>query len=293
MSDTAGTVAVVGASGFLGSALTKVFKSRGTPTAEFTRNAPVLRAGGHPGSGLAGADTIYWMASSINPLVAENDHSAVERDADTLRAALEDLRRVESPARFVLLSSGGTVYDPLSPPPYSEQSPVAPKGAYGRAKRALEELVLDTMPGSTIVRVANAYGAGQPLAPGQGVLGHWLRALRAGRPIQVFGPASTARDYVHVRDISSGLVALHGRSAVPTVVNLGSGRATTLGELLDVLRAVVGDVQVEQLAARSFDVERTWLDITVAHRELGWQPQVGLTEGIADMWQWITADPTR
>ena len=233
------------------------------------------------------------MASSINPLVAENDRSAVQHDADTVRAALADLRLADSPARFVLLSSGGTVYDPLSPPPYSEQSPVAPKGAYGRAKRALEALVLQTRPGSTVVRVANAYGAGQPLAPGQGVLGHWLRALRAGRPIQLFGSRSTARDYIHVQDISSGLLGLHGTPDAPTVVNLGSGRATTLGELVDVLRAVVGQVEVEELPARSFDVERTWLDISVARRELGWEPQVDLTEGVTEMWQWVTADPTR
>lgn len=293
MSVTAGAVAVVGASGFLGSALAGAFKSQGTSTTEFTREAPVLRASGPPPSGFTRADTIYWMASSINPLVAENDRSRVEHDLDTVRAALADLRRMESPARFVLLSSGGTVYDPQSPPPYSEQSPVAPKGAYGRAKRALEELVQEARPGSTIVRVANAYGAGQPLAPGQGVLGHWLRALRAGRPIQVFGPASTARDYIHVRDISSALLALHCRAEVPAVVNLGSGRATTLSELLDILRAEVGDVAVEQLAARSFDIERTWLDITVARKELGWEPQVGLAEGVADMWRWLVADPTR
>ena len=293
MSDSAGTVAVVGASGFLGSALSAELAARGTPTAQFTRKSPVSRAGGPLQRDLARAETIYWMASSINPLVAENDRSRVEYDADTLRSTLEALRDLGSTARFVLLSSGGTVYDPLCPPPYAEHSPVAPVGAYGRAKHALEQIVSGLRPGSTIVRVANAYGAGQPLAPGQGVLGHWLRALRAGRPIQLFGPASTARDYVHIRDITSALLALHLLPDVPAVVNVGSGRATTLGELVDVLRQVVGDVQVEQLAARGFDVERTWLDISVARRTLDWEPQVGLVEGINDMWEWVTADPMR
>ncbi len=293
MSVPAGKVAVVGAAGFLGSALTATLRSLGTPTSGFTRNAPALRADGLPQSGLAAADTIFWMASTINPLIAETEPSRVDRDVTGLRSALEALRQIGSPARLVLLSSGGTVYDPASPPPYSEESPVAPKGAYGRAKLALEDLAVTMRPGSTVVRVANAYGAGQPLAPGQGVLGHWLRAARAGAPIQVFGPTTTARDYIHVRDVVSGLIAIHQQTGVPPVINLGSGRATTLHTLIEVIRQVCGPVRLEHRPARGFDLSRTWLDIATARRELGWEPHVELAQGVLDMWDWLRADEAR
>ena len=285
--------AVVGASGFLGSALTACLESQGTPVTTFTRKAPALRGDGSPRSGLVDADTIFWMASSINPLIAEVDPGRVQDDLSMLQSTLAALRRADSSARFVLLSSGGTVYDPEFPPPYAEHSPVAPRGAYGQAKRELEDLVLSAREGSTVVRVANAYGAGQPLAPGQGVLGHWLRALRAGNPIQVFGSLRTARDYLHVRDVTDGPVAIHHRPRLPAVLNLGSGRATTLGELLEVLRTAVGSFEMEQLPARGFDVGRTWLDIDLARRELDWAPQVELVHGVTEMWRWVREDPSR
>jgi UDP-glucose 4-epimerase len=77
------------------------------------------------------------------------------------------------------------------------------------------------------------------------------------------------------------------------VIILGSGRATTLGELLDVIRDVCGDAGVEVHPARSFDLERTWLDISTARSVLGWVPQVCLREGIVDMWDWLRANSAR
>jgi len=293
MAGTPGRAVVVGASGFLGSALVTALEARGIPTTSFTRSFPALGADNRPHPDLLDAETIFWTASTINPMIAENEPARVEADRDLLRSALTALNLAKSSARFVQVSSGGTVYDPAASPPYAEDAPVAPKGAYGRAKLALERVIREVRPGSVVVRAANAYGAGQPLAPGQGVLGHWLRSARDGRAIQMYGAASTSRDYVHVQDVASGLVAVHGRPEVPPVINLGSGRATTLAELLDVIRDVCGDVGVEVHPARSFDLERTWLDISTARSVLGWVPQVCLREGIVDMWDWLRANAAR
>ena len=293
MQGDTGSAAVVGASGFLGSALVSRLQASGIATTAITRGRPALEAGGSLHPGLLTSDTIYWAASTINPLLAESEPERVQADLALVKAVLCELEKVGSSARFVQLSSGGTVYDPSVQPPYAEWDHLGPKGAYGRAKLALEQAVLDLRPKSVVVRIANAYGAGQRAAPGQGVLGHWLRAVRDGRPVEVFGAESTARDYVHVADVTSGLNSMHHRSDLPSVINLGSGGATTLRELLQVIRAVCGDFEVIARPARSFDLEQTWLDIRLAGEVLEWRPQVALSDGVADMWDWLRADHNR
>jgi UDP-glucose 4-epimerase len=286
-------VAVVGATGFIGSALMTELRVRGTSATGFTRQSLPLSSDGTPQPGLAESSTVVWAASSINPSSAENAPERVRADREALVRVLDALSGSASTPRVVLVSSGGSVYDPQEPAPYCEDSGCRPVGAYGRAKLELEQLLLAQRPGSVVIRVANAYGPGQPAAPGQGVIGHWLRAVRDGRPLELFGSRATARDYVFIDDIIAALMAIHEGTDLPDVLNIGSGRATTLAELLDMVRAVAGPFDVVQHQRRGFDVERTWLDIERADKELDWRPAVELRSGVARSWDWVSADPAR
>src|SRR5262249_27099977 len=130
--------AVIGAGGFLGSALVPVLQSAGVPVTAFTRKTPFLTDSGAPDDGLLPARTVFWLASSINPAIGEAEPGRVHEDRETFVALLRALERLADPPRVVLVSSGGTVYDPAEPPPYREGSPTRPHGAYGRAKLELE-----------------------------------------------------------------------------------------------------------------------------------------------------------
>ena len=280
------SVAVIGAAGFLGRALVSAAGRSGVPVAAYTRATPFLSPDGTPDHGLAGSRTVFWLASSINPALAETDPGRVRADREAFAALLRAVRTLPEPPRVVLLSSGGTVYDPATPPPYRESSPTHPRGAYGRAKLELEAMLGAGDAVGVTLRVSNVYGPGQPAVSGQGVVGYWLRAAARGDHLVVYGEPETTRDYVYVGDVASALLAAHGADSVPPVVNIGSGEPTSLKELADTVLDVVGDpaLRWDQEPARGFDVPRTWLDISLARATIGWAPSTPLRDGLAAAW---------
>jgi UDP-glucose 4-epimerase len=284
------TVAVIGAAGFLGRALTGAAARSGVPVAAYTRATPFLSSDGTPDAGLARSRTVFWLASSINPALAESDPARVRADREAFAALLRAARVLPEPPRVVLLSSGGTVYDPATPPPYRESSPTRPRGAYGRAKLDLEaDLAAADVPG-VVVRPSNVYGPGQPAVSGQGVVGYWLRAAARGEHLVVFGEPETTRDYVYVDDVAAALLAVHAcPGEAPPVLNVGSGDPTSLKELADTVLQVVGDpaLRWDLEPARGFDVPHTWLDVTLAREALGWAPATPLRDGLAAAWRWV------
>jgi UDP-glucose 4-epimerase len=282
---------VVGASGFIGAALVRRLVADGVPVESFTRDRPFAASPLEQPPALRPRRTVFWLAANVNPAVAEERPDLVDLDQCTFEQALRVLEASEAPPRVVLLSSGGTVYDTTLPPPYSETSPVTTTAAYARSKLALERaLRSSSLPPDrrVVVRVANAYGPGQQARRGQGVIAHWLQAAAVRRPLVLIGDKESVRDYVYIDDIVDALVAIHhADDAVPPILNVGSGRGTSLGELAHTVLDVVGDrsLTIDVRPARGFDVPRTWLDPTLAERTLGWRPRTSLREGVAAAWR--------
>jgi UDP-glucose 4-epimerase len=276
------TISVVGGRGFLGRRVTSLLLDRGHRVHVFDRTTPPIGTDGVDARVLA-SDFVVWAASSINPMIAENDPDRVALDIDTFRSFVESTTGLTSGPRTILLSSGGTVYDERQPPPYSELSPVAPGHAYGRAKLELERTLLSLDDRGLVLRVSNAYGPGQPVAPGQGVVSHWIHAIAAGHDVHLFGDGSIARDYVFVDDIADAVrraIELDYRGHA--ILNIGASEPTTLRELFATIAAASGDPHLVPHihAARSFDARSTWLDCTRAMEGLDWSPRVSLLDGI-------------
>ena len=281
-------VAIVGGGGFIGSALTARLISAGVPVRSFTRHIPFLSAPGLLSPDAASSRTVVWLASSVNPTIAQERPDLVKADHVAFVELLAAATAIEHPPCIVLISSGGTVYDPATDPPYRESSPARAVNAYGESKLRLESELRDSgLVGRVVVRVSNAYGPGQPARRGLGVIAHWLHAAAAGRrPVLIGGP-DAARDYVYIDDIVRALVAIHHHDgALPEVLNIGSGVPTSLGELAKVVLDVVDDPDLafDMRPARSFDLSRTWLDVALAERTLGWRPQTPLAEGVRATW---------
>lgn len=263
---------MIGARGFLGSAVCRALRDVRVPLSEYTRDAP-FDVGGDDAP-----DVVYYLASAANPATAETRPDLLEDEAASFDAFLGALSRLPDRPHVVFPSSGGTVYDTDVPPPYKETSPTNPRGRYGRSRLEMERRLLDAGP-ATVLRISNVYGPGQRTGSGQGVVAHWVEAVRTGQPIRLFGSPDATRDFVHIEDVARAALAVTPDS--PPVVNIGSGVATSLGSLADLLTELAGGVEVEREPDRGFDVPHNWLDVTLAREALGWAPTVTLREGLA------------
>lgn len=287
---TRSAVTVVGGRGFLGRAITAELEAAGHDVHVLERDNPALTPAGLAPEVVA-AGTVVWAASSINPMISANDPERVEADLDTFGGFVDAVAALERPARILLLSSGGTVYDENAEPPYTESSPTVPASDYGRAKLALEHRLADA-PETLVLRVANAYGPGQPLAPGQGVIAHWMSAFLAGHTPHLYGDPERARDYVYVADIAAAV-----RAAVETdrwterILNIGSGVPTPLGRLYELVRAAAGadGVEPHRHPGRDYDVRSTWLNCERAAATIGWRARTPLEDGLAAAWRHLVA----
>jgi UDP-glucose 4-epimerase len=278
------SVAVIGSNGFFGRALVATLKAAGTSVVEFPSARPFLRLDGSPTDELAGASTVCYLASRINPAIAERDPEAASAHIATLQGLLHALH--DSGKRLIYPSSGGTVYDTDPEPPYAETSPLKPIGRFGATKIEIEQLLRAT-PGieSVAMRISNAYGPGQPTGTGLGVIAHWLAAAAEGEPLGIFGSPETTRDFIYIDDVCDAFLRVISSEAPPSIVNIGSGAPTTLAEVAEIITDIADGIEIVHEPDRGFDVSRSWLDIRRASQTLDWEPSIPLRDGIRRTWQ--------
>jgi UDP-glucose 4-epimerase len=190
-----------------------------------------------------------------------------------LGVALADGRLAPGGTVFLASSAGG-VYAGSWPPPFDELTMPDPISDYGRAKlvqeRALATFVAEHPVRAVVGRISNLYGPGQDLAKGQGLISQLCRAHLQGRPVSIYVPLDTIRDYVFAPDCGrmvARLLQLVDQGSAPgTLITkvLASQQGTTVGAVLQELHRVVkrpiravlcgsplGALQVRDLRLRS------------------------------------------
>jgi UDP-glucose 4-epimerase len=283
-------VAVIGGTGFIGTAIVPALQRAGWAVEVYSTARPFPS---DDGSELP--DAVIHLASTVNPRIAEHAPDRAAADVATLQHVITALaERGARGMRFVLPSSGGTVYDPSVPPPYDESSPTAPLSVYGRTKLRMEEVTSQAARAGVVepvvLRLSNVYGEGQPLGTGQGVVMHWLQAAASGTDAVLFGDPDITRDYLYVADAAAAFCRAVSAQRPPPVVNIGSGRPTSLGEVATLIEEVVGtEFRVRRTARRGFDVPHSYLVVRLAEQALGWGPSVDLRTGIALTWRSVSA----
>jgi dTDP-glucose 4,6-dehydratase len=190
-------------------------------------------------------------------------------------------------ARYLLASTSEVYGDPkVHPQPESywgNVNPVGPRGVYDEAKRFAEAITmayrrfhrLDTR----IVRIFNTYGPRMRPGDGRVVSNFIVQALR-GEPLSVYGDGSQTRSFCYVTDEIEGIYRLfHSEWSDP--MNIGNPHEFTVLELAEKVLALTGsasELRFHPLPTDDPSVRRP--DITLARRELGWEPQVELEEGL-------------
>lgn len=245
-----------------------------------------------------GIDVVVHLVSTTLP---KNSNDDPEFDVQSnVVGTLRLLRMaVDSGVRKVLfISSGGTVYGVPTMTPVPETHPTEPRVSYAIGKLAVEKYLalfrqqygLDY----AVLRVANPYGPRQRVDSAQGAVAVFVDAALAGRSIEIWGDGTVVRDYVHVADVARAFTLALDYDGSERIFNIGSGQGTNLLELLGMIERAVGhDVPREYLGARIIDVPSNVLDISRAARELRWQPQIALQNGIAGTIEWLRRQAAR
>lgn len=195
----------------------------------------------------------------------------------------------------VVYASSSSVYGANDKIPFSETDRVdQPVSVYAATKRAGELLAQAYKEthglASTGLRFFTVYGrySRPDMAP-------WLftDAILKGRPIAVFNNGDMERDFTHVSDIAAGVVAsadrivAHPHHTAP-VYNLGNNDPVKLLDFIGTIEHATGrKATMEMKPKPAGDVLRTYADIALAERDLGFRPRTGLREGIADFVEWF------
>jgi dTDP-glucose 4,6-dehydratase len=190
-------------------------------------------------------------------------------------------------ARFLLASTSEVYGDPLVHPQpetyWGNVNPVGPRGVYDEAKRFAEAMTMayrrfhgvDTR----IVRIFNTYGPRMRPYDGRVVSNFIVQSL-LGRDLTVYGDGSQSRSFCYVSDEVDGIYRLF-RSDEPDPVNIGNPKEFTILELAEAVIDLVGsDSGLRYLALPTDDPKVRQPDVTRAREILGWEPRVGLREGL-------------
>jgi dTDP-L-rhamnose 4-epimerase len=185
----------------------------------------------------------------------------------------------------------------LSPALTSEEKPLFPTSVYAVTKQDQEQFCLAVGRSYGIPTVAlryfNVYGTRQALSnPYTGVCAIFSARLLNGNAPMIFEDGEQSRDFVHVSDIvQANLLALETNRADYHAVNVGTGRATSVRAVSQLLASGLGlDLEPEIVAKyREGDIRHCVADISKARTLLGYEPKVSLEQGIPELLTWVRA----
>lgn len=187
-------------------------------------------------------------------------------------------------------ASSSSVYGNNKKAPFSESdfvdNPISP---YAATKKSGELLchVYTHLYGFNIscLRFFTVYG---PRQRPDLAINKFTKLIKESKPIPFFGDGSTARDYTYVSDIVHGIMQTINRLNGFNVYNLGESNTITLNNLVQLLGKIIGkEVLINKLPKQEGDVDLTFADITKSKKELGYNPQVNIEEGLEKFVNWF------
>jgi UDP-glucose 4-epimerase len=190
--------------------------------------------------------------------------------------------------RRVVFASSSSVYGVRCELPVTESMPVDPLSPYGVAKLAAERYcvafsrVYENFE-SVVLRYFNVFGPRQsPSSQYAAAVPLFISAIAEGRPITVFGDGGQSRDFTYVANVVDATIAAgDADGASGRIFNVAASAPTSVNDLADEIGRIVGKpVQKTFAPARAGDIRDSWADISAARDVLGWEPQVGLEEGL-------------
>ena len=309
-------VLVTGAEGFIGSHLVDELLAQGADVRCFVHYNPFGRWGWlhdrapdieivqgdvrdaeRVATVVQGTDVVFHLAALIGiPYSYEAPESYVQTNVMGTYNVLNAARRAG--VERMVQTSTSEVYGTARRVPIDEEHPLQPQSPYSASKIGGDMLALSFhhsfgLP-LAVVRPFNTYGPRQSL---RAIIPTVLQQLYGGSEEIRIGTTAPTRDFNYVTDTVAGFLAVaQSDRALGEVVNIGSGREISIGDLVDLLVATSGRKATvvsdsNRLRPAGSEVERLLCDNTRAREWAGWVPQVTLEEGLARTARWVEDNP--
>ena len=233
-------------------------------------------------------DEIYNLACPASPVHYQSD--PVQTTKTSVHGAINMLGLAKRTGAKILQASTSEVYGDPKVQPQTEAylgnvNAIGPRGCYDEGKRCAETLFFDyyrqfAIP-IRVARIFNTYGPRMHPDDGRVVSNFIVQALR-GKPVTIYGDGSQTRSFCYVSDLVEGLVRLMGvGDDFPGPVNLGNPKESSIRELAVTIIEMTGSPS--QLTEKPLPEDDPLLrcpDIGLAKSKLGWEPAVGLKDGL-------------
>ncbi|MBT3358879.1 MAG: SDR family oxidoreductase [Rhodospirillales bacterium] len=234
-------------------------------------------------------DEIFNLACPASPVHYQYD--PVQTTKTSVHGAINMLGLAKRTKAKILQASTSEVYGDPEVHPQTEDyrgsvNPIGPRACYDEGKRCAETLFFDYRRqhglNIRVARIFNTYGPRMHPNDGRVVSNFIVQAL-SGKPITLYGDGSQTRSFCFASDLIDGLVRLmDAPNEFTGPVNLGNPHEITIRTLAETIMSLVGstaDIEYKPLPAD--DPLQRCPDIALARRELGWEPSVELTDGLA------------
>jgi len=190
--------------------------------------------------------------------------------------------------RRVVFASSSSVYGSSAALPAHEASPVDPISPYGVAKLAAERYcvsfsrVYESFE-TVVLRYFNVFGPRQnPFSQYAAAVPLFITWIANGEPVTIFGDGEQSRDFTYVQNVvEANLAAASAPGANGRIFNVAAGSPASVNELADAIGELLGKpVEKRFRPPRAGDIRNSFADIGAAREILGWEPSVGLREGL-------------
>lgn len=239
---------------------------------------------------VADVEVVFHLAASVGNIRSiENPIQDSEVNVIGTLRVLEAARRAE--VRKIVFSSSAGIFGELKYLPIREDHPVEPDSPYGASKLGAEKLCLAYAKLYNIeavcLRYFNVYGINQRYDAYGNVIPIFAHRLLHGLPLIIYGDGEQTRDFVNVRDVARANLMAAEANGLSGEFNIASGTAITINHLANLIREVSGmDTGVEYAPPRKGDVRHSKADISAARQAFGYEPLVGIVEGLTEHMDW-------
>jgi UDP-glucose 4-epimerase len=297
-------VLVTGGGGFIGSNLARALVDRGDDVcildnfstgnranlAELTGNVEVvegeLRSYERVHAATRGVEVVFHQGAL--PSVPRSVQDPLTTSAVNVEGTLNVLLAArDEGVRRIVFASSSSVYGNSGELPRVETANPDPISPYGVSKLAAERYCVSFSRVYELETVAlryfNVFGPNQdPTSQYSAVIPRFVTAIAGGRPVPIYGDGDQRRDFTYVDNvIEANLLAAEAERANGAVLNIATGRSTSVNQLAEVIGRLLDRlVEREEHPPRPGDVRDSWADIDRAQKVLGWEPRVSLEAGL-------------